>query len=83
MRRKRKGGPFGIFQHSCCPVAKHEQIEGGPFGELFFQKMSHKAKKTEKVDPLVSPGVECYAEKAPTKNEVLISSKITADQFAG
>ena len=25
--------------------------------------MSHNAKKTERVDPLVSPGMVCYAEK--------------------
>ena len=42
-------------------VAKHQKIEGGPFGEFFSR--SHEVKKTEMRDPLVSPGILCYAGK--------------------
>ena len=46
-------------------VAKHQKIEGGPFGEkIFFRKKSlTMPKKTERGDPLVSPGMVCYAGK--------------------
>ena len=45
-------------------VAKHQKIEGGPFGEKSFPKKSLAVpKKTERGDPLVSPGMVCYAEK--------------------
>ena len=30
---------------------------------IFFRKKSHNAEKTERGDPLVSPGMVCYAEK--------------------
>ena len=41
-----------------------KKIEGGPFGEIFFfEKKSRSAKKNERGDPLVSPGMVCYAEK--------------------
>ena len=61
-RKKPKGGPFGIFNiHS---VAKHQKNAGGPFGEIFFSKKSLAVpKKNERGDPLVSPGMVCYAEK--------------------
>ena len=39
-------------------VAEHQKIEGGPFGEFFFEKRLTMQKK-----PLVSPGIVCYAEK--------------------
>ena len=52
-------GPFRIFQH---PFGhKTPKIEGGPFGEHF--RKSHNAGKKLKGDPLVSPGIACYAEK--------------------
>ena len=39
-----------------------KKIEGGPFGEKFFpEKKSHNAEKIERGDPLVSPGMVCYA----------------------
>ena len=56
---KRKGGPLGFFNiHS---VAKHQKIEGGKF--LFSEKNLTVPKKSERGDPLVSPGMVCYAEK--------------------
>ena len=40
-------------------VAKLQKNEGGPFDE----KKSHNVEKSERGDPLVSPGMVCYAEK--------------------
>ena len=62
-RKKLKGGPFGIFQHPfCCKTS--EKMQGGPFGENFcFKKSLAVPKKNERGDPLVSPGMVCYAEK--------------------
>ena len=61
-RKKLKGGPFGIFQHPFCRI--HQKIAGGAFGENFFsRKKSHSSEKNERGDPLVSPGMVCYAEK--------------------
>ena len=34
-------------------VAKHQKIERGPFGEVFFEKKSHNAEKTEDRDGMV------------------------------
>ena len=45
-------------------VAKLQKIEGGPFGEIFFpEKSLTMPKKTERGDPLISPGIVCYAGK--------------------
>ena len=54
--------PLGVFNIHF--VAKHQKIEGGPFGEKFFfrKKSLTMSKKTER-DPLVSPGMVCYAGK--------------------
>ena len=43
---------------------KIEKLKGGrdPLGKIVFKK-SIKAKKNLSVDPLVSPGIVCYAEK--------------------
>ena len=39
--------PLGVFNMHF--VAKHQKIEGGPFGENFFSgKKSHNAEKTER-----------------------------------
>ena len=38
-------------------------VSWGPFDEIIFGKKSRNAEKTEKGDPLVSPGIVCYAEK--------------------
>ena len=59
---KKLGDSSGVFNiHS---VAKNQKNEGGPFGEFFFEKKSHNAEKNSKGDdPLVFPGIVCYAEK--------------------
>ena len=44
-------------------VAKHQKNTGGPFGEIFFSKKVSQCQKNERGDPLVSPGMVCYAEK--------------------
>ena len=45
-------------------VAKHQKTEGGTFwGKFFSGKKSHNDEKTERADPLVSPGMVCYAGK--------------------
>ena len=44
-------------------VAKHQKMQGGPFGKFFFEKKSRSAEKNERGEPLVSPGMVCYAEK--------------------
>ena len=39
-------------------------MQGGPVGEKIFRKKSlAMPKKNERVEPLVSPGMVCYAEK--------------------
>ena len=56
-----KGDPLGFSNiHS---DAKHQKIEGAPFGETIFRKKSLALpKKSERGDPLVAPGMVCYAE---------------------
>ena len=56
----RIGAPFWIFLTTI--VAKHQKNEGDPL-KNFFKKSLTMPKKTEKRDPLVSPGTVCYAEK--------------------
>ena len=54
-------GDFGFFKiHS---IAKLQNIEGGPLGENLSRKKVSTTKKTERGNPLVSPGIVCYAEK--------------------
>ena len=57
-----RGDPLGFSNiHS---VAKHQKNAGGPFGEKIFRKKCLAvAKKIERGDTLVSPGMVCYAEK--------------------
>ena len=57
-----RGDPLGFFNiHS---VAKHQKNAGGTlWGKFFFEKKSRSAEKNERGDPLVSPGMVCYAEK--------------------
>ena len=60
-RNTERGDPLGFFNiHS---VAKQQKIEGGPFGEKKFSEKVAVAKKTERGNPLVSPGMVCYAGK--------------------
>ena len=44
-------------------IEKRHKIEGGPFGGTFFGKNVPQCRKTQRWDPLVSPGIVCYAEK--------------------
>ena len=62
-RKKQRGDPLGFFNiHS---VAKHQKNAGGTlWGKFFFRKkVSQCRKKNERGEPLVSPGMVCYAEK--------------------
>ena len=63
MPKKTEGGdPLRFFNiHS---VAKHQKNAGGTlWGKNFFEKKSRSAEKNERGEPLVSPGMVCYAEK--------------------
>ena len=64
---KLKGGTLWDFPTFCRKTAK--KLKGGPFGEkIFFRKKSLAVpKKIERWDPLVSPGMVCYAEKQEKK----------------
>ena len=55
----------GILSHFLTSiVAKHQKIEGGTLWGNFFSKKSLTMPKNWKGDPLVSPGMVCYAKKA-------------------
>ena len=63
LKKTEKGeDPLGFSNiHS---VAKHnKKLKGGPFGEKIRKKVSQCRKKNWKGDPLVSPGMVCYAGK--------------------
>ena len=63
MPKKTEGGPFGIFQHPFCRKTA-KKLKGDPLGEKNFRKRSLAVpKKNWKGDPLVSPGMVCYAGK--------------------
>ena len=58
-----KGGPFGIFQHPFCRKTA-KKLKGGPFEEKKIPEKSLTVpKKIGRGDPLVSPGMVCYAGK--------------------
>ena len=58
-----KGGPFGIFQHPFCRKTS-KKCRGTLWRKIFFRKKkSRSAEKNEWGEPLVSPGMVCYAEK--------------------
>ena len=60
-KKTERGDPLGFSNiHS---VAKQQKNEGGPFGEKFSGKKSRSAEKIGSGDPLVSPGMVCYAGK--------------------
>ena len=61
-KKTERGDPLGFFNiHS---VAKDEKMQGGPFGEKNFRKKCLAVPKNiERGDPLVLPGMVCYAEK--------------------
>ena len=56
--KKLKGGPFGFF--NIYAVAKHRKNWSGT---LWRRKISKKVNAEKRGDPLVSPGIVCYAEK--------------------
>ena len=60
MPKKTERGPFGIFQHPFCRKTA-KKMKGGPFGEKNPKKSLTVPKKIEMGDPLVSPGMVCYA----------------------
>ena len=63
MPKKLKGRPFGGFQHPFCRKTS-KKMQGDPLGKNFFpEKKSQNAEKTERGNPLVSPGMVCYAGK--------------------
>ena len=60
-----RGTPSGFFNIHF--VAKVLKTERGSSVEIFFEEeIFHNAKKSEKGDPLVSPSIDCYAEKRKT-----------------
>ena len=61
--KKLKGGTNWDFPTSILTQNSKKQLKGGPFGENFSEKKSRSAEKNWKGDPLVSPGMVCYAEK--------------------
>ena len=54
--------PLGGFSTSILSQNR-KKIEGGPFGEKNSEKKAPSAETNWKGDPLVSPGIVCYAEK--------------------
>ena len=56
---------MGTLSHfSTSIVTKHHKIGATIWGKTLFQKkVSQCQKKSERADPLVSPGTVCYAEK--------------------
>ena len=63
MPKKLKGGTFWDFPTSILSQ-NSKKLKGGPFeGKKFPEKKSRSAKKIGRGDPLVSPGMVCYAGK--------------------
>ena len=65
MPKKLKGGTLWDFSTTILSQNIKKNAGGGPFGEKFFSRKKSLAvpKKNESGDPLVSPGMVCYAEK--------------------
>ena len=61
-RKKTVRGPFGILQHPFWRKTA-KKLKGDPLGKNFSKKSLAVPKKNERGDPLVSPGMVCYAEK--------------------
>ena len=62
MPKKLKRGTLWDFLTSILSQ-NIKKMQGGPFGEIFFEKKSRSVEKNEWGEPLVSPGTVCYAEK--------------------
>ena len=52
-----------LWDFSTPILSQNKKNEGDPLVEKIFEKGPPVAKKTEREDPLVSPGIVCYAEK--------------------
>ena len=66
-KKKLKGGTLWDFPTSILSQNSKKNLKGGPFGEKKFQKkVSQRRKKIGRGDPLVSPGMVCYAGKQET-----------------
>ena len=64
MPKKTEWDPLGFSNIHSVASQNSKKIEGGPYGEIFFRKkVSQCRKKTLRGDPLVSPGMVCYAGK--------------------
>ena len=62
--KNEKGDPLGFF--NIHAVAKFQKkLKGEPLG-IFFEKSRTMPKKLKGADPLVWPGIVCYAEKGKT-----------------
>ena len=62
-RKKLKGGTLWDFSTSILSQ-NIKKMQGDPLGKNFLRKKSLAVpKKNERGDPLVSPGMVCYAEK--------------------
>ena len=63
-RKKLKGGTLWDFSTSILSQNSKKKLKGDPLGKNFFsKKKSRSAEKNERGDPLVSPGMVCYAGK--------------------
>ena len=79
MPKKLKGGPFEIFQHPFCRRTS-KNWRGTLWGKKFLKKSLTMPKKSEREDPLVSPGIVRFAEKH--KNPFWFSSLSQIFQFS-
>ena len=62
MPKKLKGGTLWEFSTSILSQ-NIKKMQGDPLGKIFSKKKSRSAEKNERGEPLVSPGMVCYAEK--------------------
>ena len=60
-RKKLKGGTLWDFSTSI--LSQNIKKMQGLFGEIFLRKKVSQCQKNERGDPLVSPGMVCYAEE--------------------
>ena len=65
-KKTERGDFFPLRFFNIHSVAEHQKIEGGPFGEFCFEKSLTMPKKTERGDPLVSPGMVLREKRGKT-----------------
>ena len=59
-----RGDPLRFFNiHSSILSQNIKKNSGGTLWEIFFEKKVSQCRKNERGEPLVSPGMVCYAEK--------------------